>query len=338
MNSSHNSRPFFIYNLIICVILVAIAIAVVYPLIFSGNAEHISSTTQFSINPNGTLYFSVLNATSPSVLYLKNSTASSDTFYLEGPYIGGPIESFSIGPGESVNASSSGGQISDMNLLVISSTASGAVVKITPLYQNLGIRLSKNIAVTNPPPLGLFSSSATASSTPLPTSVTTTVSQSLQSNKSSNQTSNQTQALLQKAMKLANESVPGALMLKFRSLYVTGSACTAPLYNSTYNTQKGSLPSGPNSFENVSAFTPTNVTIYANALGAQLVNITYSAVTHSSSYSGPMLILEINVSAASYLKKINYTGLLSGANTTTLNSTYMYQSKISGDCGAYIEP
>ncbi len=123
----------------------------------------IASTKTVSLRANQTSYFSVLG--SIVVVRLQSSSAGAATFYAsQTPVLFGSISLFSLTPGASANVSSSGSGTADMNVRLVSGSATGATVSITPLPASLDVRPSSSVSVLSPLAFGASGGTAVGSS------------------------------------------------------------------------------------------------------------------------------------------------------------------------------
>ncbi|MDE1846240.1 MAG: hypothetical protein KGH53_03100 [Candidatus Micrarchaeota archaeon] len=326
------------------VVAALIVIAVAY-FGFSGSSSvsHISAAQSFTIPLNGTVYFTLLNGTSVSSIFLQGSSNSSALFYVSGtPILVKPIVVASILKGTAQNISTTLGTSANLNVLLVSSTAGQATITLTPLPATLGIKVSPSVAVITPSVVlqgGTFSTpttttvttsiptttvagSATTATTTVATTATTTVASTIPT---------------AQVMAYANATVLGNLIKNFKALYISGQSCTSSLYNSTYRTKLGSAPSGPNVYSSIVTVTPTDATFSISQVGTTLYNVTYSLVAPSASAAGAAVVLEINNNNGALITT-NFvsTGPWRGLNTTIIQNNYNFAAGIGNACAALI--
>ena len=298
--------------------------------IFVPSVVTITSTRSLTLSVNQSQLIRIYNGSTID-FKLRSSSATNATFYVTSvPVLYGPVIFFLLSPLKSINVSSSGSQISDMNIRLVSSSPSGATIEITPLTAALGIHPSRGITLLNPASL----SSVSSANVTIPTISTTS------SSSTTTISTNTTQGLFQQALLLMNKTGTGILMKEYAPLYQKSTGCTPSVYNSTYVQYYSKQPPAPVDFLNVSAATPTGIGINESKLSQTNVLITYSLVSTSHDVAGPAVEAIINTSSSNFLSSLSYVGLYaaSGFNYTILNSTYAFQSKILNDCGAYITP
>ncbi len=314
-------------------IAIVVALMIIYIAygFLSPSVTDISSSSTLSLSQNQTRFVTVYSG-SPAAIKLSSTSPAGASFIITSvPVLYGPVVSFALAPDASLNVSTDGSKTADMNIRLVSSTAAGATVEITPFLSELGVKPSSGVTLLNPASLSNIGSSSNSTLTTVTTVSTQTTTVAAH---------NSSQILFQQALSLLNKTGPGILMKEYKTLYQKDVSCTPALYNSTYATYySGSKPPAPVSFSNVSAHTPTDVTLNLTALTAKdNVLVTYSTVSPSADSTGPAIIAIINTSSASFLRNLTYTGLYTGLNYSILNSSYSFQSKILNACGALISP
>lgn len=317
---------------ILGLVVLLIIIYLVYGALSSATIT-INSARSLSLSVNQTLFVQIYNGTT-TALKLHSLSATGATFYvIKVPVLYNPLVTFSLSPLSSVNVSSDGSKTADMNIQLISTSASGATVEVTPLEAALGIRPSSSILLQNPAGLGVTQSASLNLTATQTTTTVTTVSSTTTVAQNSNA------ALLQSALRLANLSGIGGVIAGYNKLYMKDTACDQSVYDITYKVYYGSLPPPPESFANMSFFTPTMINVTESLLPEKNnVKITYSTVSPSPETTGPAVIVVVNTSSASYLKNVTFTGIYQGWDVSLLTSTYDFQNGLGGSCGAYISP
>ena len=302
-----------------------IALAAYY--LVGQGVPQITQTQLIYIPANQTSYFSVSGYT--VAMRLQSSASSGVTLYTSRvPVLLGPISAVSLTSGSSASVSSAGSAISDINVKLESSSSSGASIDVTPLPAALSVAPSSSVSVLNPAALG--GSNANTSAITRATTVSTTSATTTVQNTAATQE--------QQALSIANTSSTGLLMKKYKALYDSDTACSASVYATTYSLYYGLVPAVPNDFANVSAFTPTDLTVSVSPVSGSRYNVTYSAVSHSQYTSGPAVILTVDTSSSSVVAT-KFTGLYTGLGYATINSTYLFQSGVANKaCGALISP
>jgi hypothetical protein len=323
----------------IAVVILAVAVIAAYLVVQPGVTE-VTATRTVSFQANQTLYFGLSDGT--VALKLQSSTPSTAVFYAsQTPVLFGSVSQFSLNQGMSANVSSSGSVSADMNIMLISTSATGATVQITPLSTSLGVKPSGSVSVMNPIAFGSNAAAVTtvaASSNTQTGQETSTVSTTVPSTTTANQIASITPA--QRAMAAANNSTAGKLMLDFRKLYLADASCDSNTYSITYVKYYSAMPTGPNSFANVSELTPTDVKVSASQTGSSGdYKVTYSMVSQSSVTSGPAVTMTVDPTTGA-VSGITYEGMFMGFNYTVASQLYDFQSTIpnSNVCAAYISP
>jgi hypothetical protein len=289
----------------------------------------ITSKESVSLLLNQTAFINLYGKT-PIAIRLQNTSGTGATFYITRmPLLYGPVASVMLSPYAEANVSSNGTQVADVSIRLMNSSSTGAAIDVVPVPLGIGIKASAGISLL--PPLS-FSAQVNAIIL-----TTTTITISTTSLSTTTITTNSTLVLFQQALNDINQTNIGALMKLYKALYIKSAKCNASAYNATYKIYHITLPPAPVSFVNISPFSPINLTISESKLAAKNnVMITYSTVSHDSSTTGPAVSAIINTSNISFLKSISYVGIYTGLNFSILNSSYSFQSKIAGSCGALI--
>lgn len=341
----HHARRSSPVKWIVIVIVVLLVIYGVFSLLQPG-VTSITAAKTLSLSVNQTLFFRINNG-GAAAIRLVNVTANHAIFYVTSlPVLYNPVVVVSLAAASSANISSNATQSANMNLELVSSSASGATIIVTPWPTS--VKTSSDISLITPVSFTLSGSAATTTATTTTVTLTTTVSGSGTSTATTTAAITTTKvtttvaavpASFQQALTLLNQTNIGMLMINYKALYIKDAACTSNVYNATYHYYyTGAIP-GPESFENVSAETPTNININeTEGTAANSVIVTYVAVTPSASWSGPAVKAVLNTGATVALKNVTYTGIYTGLNYTTLSDAYNFQSGVSGACGAYITP
>lgn len=315
--------------LVVVLIIAYLAYGFLFPAVIT-----VTNTRSFSLGINQTQFIRLYNG-STVALKLRSASAQSASFYISRvPVLYSPVVSLSLSPLGSLNVSTDGSNTADMNMLLLTTSNRSVTVQITPLAAAFGIKSSPGISLLIPSSLtsaGSGSGNLNVVTSTTTSTVTTAVSTVAQ---------NTTQVLFQSALKIINKTNIGILMKNYNKLYSEDVACSQTAYNSAYNIYYHTLPSGPTSFANISAETPTAITISENALTVKnRVRITYSTVSSFAETTGPAVLATVNTSSST-LTTYNFTstGIYSGLNYTVLNNAYAFQSAVIGYCGAYISP
>jgi hypothetical protein len=319
----------------IAAVVLLIAIFAAYFVTQPGVTE-ITTTKTVTLYSNQTSYIGI--PSSVVALRLQISSASQATFYAsQTPVLLGSVSLFSLAPGASANVSSAGSGSADMNIRLVSSTATAAVVAITPLSPSLGVRTSGMVSVMNPIAFGTANVAAGSGVNSVGGAAQTTLSTTVPTVTTSVQP---TVSAAQQALNISNGTALGKLMVNFNNLYKSGKTCDPNTYNITYVRYYSSMPTGPASFYNASQLTPTAMVASAVQTGASgNYKVTYSTVSPSPDTSGPAVTLSVNVATAS-ISNTTFMGVFMDLNYTTVSQIYSFQSTIpnSNHCAAYIPP
>ncbi|HVA83151.1 MAG TPA: hypothetical protein VNF06_03235 [Candidatus Aquilonibacter sp.] len=322
--------------------LIAVVVIVVAYFVFAGSSvSHISATQSFSVQTNGTIYFTLPNNTNIYSLFVQSSSNASATLYVSGmPILVRPIMVLLLSSGQGENLSSSSGSSANVNIALESSTNGQAKVTLTPLPSTLGIRVSPSVAVINPSVvLGGGTVNSAPTTTTITTSITTTVSGSHTTVTTSVATTVATTTIAStiptaQVMAYANATALGALAKNLKTLYVNGLSCTPAQYNATYQAKFGSQPTGPNAYSSIVTFTPTNLNFAIQQVDTSLFNVTYTLVAPDPRVSGAVLRLEINeANGALVTSTFLPSGPWSDLTTELLTANYNFAAGIGNNCG-----
>lgn len=141
-----------------------------------------------------------------------------------------------------------------------------------------------------------------------------------------------------KALQIANSSQYGVLINNYRKLYQKDIACTSSQYNSSFLQYEGFLPTGPYAYSNVTPTVITGITASAtqlSAFGGNAWNVTYTSTSPALGQT-PILVVNLNVASGVILNSSFVGPFFGGFSYAKVNSTYLFQSTVTGDCGAYL--
>jgi hypothetical protein len=294
----------------------------------------ITQTQSVYLQSNQTSYFSIFGYL-VAIKLVSSSNYGATLYVSRVPILMGPVSTVFLNAGSSASMSSAGSQTADMNVKLLSSSSSGASLAITPLPASLSISTSSTVTVLSPAPL--VAGSASMSSNANPNSITSynTITTSI-SVTTTVQNAAATQQ--QQALSIANGSSTGALMRKYKALYNSDTSCSASAYSATYALYYGIAPSAPNDYANVSAMTPTDITVNASLISGSQYKVTYSTVSRSSLSTGPVAIITVDTSSR-LVVSTTFAGIFRGLSYATINSTYAFQNGVLNKaCGAFISP
>ena len=333
----HSRHHGNIAKIAIIVVVLVVLFAVLALLAFSSSgASSITSGQSYSIGKGSTLRFYLQNGTVFS-LFLGNSSSSSASIYASPyPILTNPITEISGSAGSSFNISTSGGSTADINLKIVSTNSSKAVIQLTQLPAGLSIGVSSLASVVVPGPLpqpGSTSQPATTITT-ITTTVGSTVTTTVSSTNTQSTTTIQQSQIPQTIINLAETTNEGVLMKNEAALYAAEPQCTESLYNQTLMTYTGLSPTGPLTFANVSLETPTSTNTTITLLPSGLYQVNYSVTVPKKSLSGTVISMEMSSSGT--VSNLQFEGIFEGENYTTVEAAYKAQSAI-GTCSAYIQ-
>ncbi len=305
----------------------------------------LTSNQTFSVLNGQSVYFKLKGSSDTYTLFLENSSSAYAIIYISKvPVLTNPIVTFGLVDGQSVNISSSGSSVANLQARLLSSTTKSASIELTSIPSLFTIAPSSGIVVRNP--ASFYSSSNLTAQQVVPPPATTT---SGSSNKTKATATNTTKtaanttttqkssapSALENASSILNSTYIGTLMNEYNALYIKDRACTSQVYGTDLQTYAHQAPVGPFDFANASSTTPTGLAVNATTLGKNNYRITYSAQTPSTFYSG--IAVSFNLSTITgVVTGLAFKGVYLDQNYTSLNNNYEFQNGISGACGAYI--
>ncbi len=324
LGAQRGTSPLFAIILVAIAAIVVIAVAYLY---YASGTPVIIYNRTITLHANQSSYFAI-NGVKMAIMLSKISSSKAYLSLGKSPIIANPIYGFSMYSGHTVNLSSSGSSIANIQVKLINLTNSSSTIEIIKIPEGFSVA-SGGFNTTYPVPLYLFNQTSSKASNQSTPETTTTIVQSSGSPSSSG-TSNADAAVIS----VANSTYIGKLMLGLNQLYSQGKGCTETLYNTALSQYKGENPTGPLSFLNASAETPTGITQnVANINGA----VYYINYTVSLPHRSPMLSLSMKLnSTTAVISSVSFSGAFQGLNYTTLNKEYTFQSSINNACAAYI--
>ncbi|MCL5008633.1 MAG: hypothetical protein M1156_01940 [Candidatus Marsarchaeota archaeon] len=326
----------------VIVIVLAVLFAGIAILAFSANgAIAVNGSQSYIIGKGSTLGF-YINGGKTFSIYLGNSSAGYAEFYVSPyPILASPITEIGGAPGADYNLSVSGTGTADINFKIISSNATASKVQITPLPSGLSIQSSSLATVVVPAPLPTGGSSVLQGTTTVASTSTTTISPSATSTISGAQgtttqsTTTIQQQVPQSIIELVNTTSIGMLMDKLGVLYAEEPQCTESLYNQTYITEFHTSPEGPLDYVNATKSTPSSEAMTIKQLPSGLYLVNYSVTAKLKSFSGTVISMDMDSSGD--VSNVNFIGLFSGLNYTTLSNAYNTQAAVGNGCAAYVQ-
>ncbi|MCL5427587.1 MAG: hypothetical protein M1321_00165 [Candidatus Marsarchaeota archaeon] len=319
-------------NVAIAAVLVILFAGIAFLALSSGGAISASGNSQ-RIGVGSTLRFYLSNGSVFSV-FLSNSSNVAATLYMSPyPILTNPITRINGAEGQAFNISTSGSQTADINLNIVSSNSSAAVIKLTQLPSGLNIKSSSLAVVVVPGPLPSSGQQQYIATTSTASTATTTVSSAneLQSTTTVAQSSNIPQSIIN----LAEASNEGVLMKNLSALYAQEPECTEAVYNQTVRAFLHSSPTGPESYANVTAETPTSTNTTITLLPSGLYQVNYSVTVPEKRLSGTVISMEMDSSGNT--DSVKFLGIFQGLNYTAVENAYKAQSAIGNACAAYVQ-
>jgi hypothetical protein len=124
------------------------------------------------------------------------------------------------------------------------------------------------------------------------------------------------------------------LMLNYSDAYAKTLQCSASQYDADYISQYGAAPSGPTTYQNVSVMTPYNMSLAITQSSGSLYAATYSVKAKSSTSSGAVLSVTINVTSGAIIST-KLEGAFSSLDYTQLYNAYAKMKSVGDSCEAF---
>lgn len=329
----HNRRTLSsgMLGIIAAVVIIVIIIAA-YFAFSGGSSTYVSSSTNVTILPANSIYFSLPDSKNVYVLFLKSSAPSTATLYMSDlPVLASPIAVLQLGRGQSFNISADGSPIADLQIKLIGANATQSELELSFIPRLLNVKPSSGISYMSPT---LTTGAATNQSNGTATTTVTTTGTTTAG--SSSTTTIAATDYSAKAVIDANTTKYGILINEYKALYIKDLACTPGIYNTTFYAEEHQQAVPPNDFKNVSPTVITKITSSASVFSGNVYNITYIA-TAPSPEVGTLPILKVQLDVGTNtLVSGKFVGPFAGLNYTTVNNYYDFQANIGNDCGAYI--
>ena len=295
------------------VIIILVVIAA-YAALSSGNGTRQIGQNYTFVLQKGSAQNLMLNDGNQFSIYLNYSTPSLANLYLSSiPILQGQTTTLMINKGQAANISLSGSQYADIELKLISSNNTGAVLSVVQIPADIKISTGISGSATTAATTATTTTGSTSTSTTQPT---TTVN---------------TGAL---AISAFNKTSVGTLMDNYAALYQATQSCTPSLYNSTFISTQHSAPSGQNTYYNTSDVTPYKITSSEVEVSPGTYNITYTTVSKTL---GSKTVLNAQFTYPSNVTvTYAFTGLFNGLTYSQVESNYNSQDSIGNACAALI--
>ena len=308
---------------VMAIIIIAVAL---YALTYK-SVQNLGSAGNVTISANGTVF--MLGGTE----YAAYMGSSSTLYISKQPSFVNPLMAVALSKDTTIHVNYMS-KYADIGIELLSINGTSALVHFIAISQSAAVTPDSSqmrIVPTNasttttstvyPSKSSNSTKSGSTTSTTVATTVTTTA---LQPNGYS------------KALSALQASKYYSLMENYSELYYNTSKCTPSLYNKTYEANKyGVPPSGQQTYENVSAFVPFNMTYSLKDLSGPIYKVTYNAISKSTITTGAALSMVIN-SSDGLISNVTYSGVFTGMNESALYQGYITAVRIGGACGIYI--
>lgn len=312
-----------LYAIIIIIIVAAIAAA----LLFRGN-EYVNLSGQKTLTISSTPILVNMKGTYFAISLLSYSNGRARVLVSLMPAFLEPEFSVALSEGNSTHVNLTG-KYTNIEIRLNSATSSSANVTLIPVDQSLAIAPDYadisfvNTFISGTQGTGritVSNSTSTVSSTSTTSSITTTIAQETNT---------------QKVMDVLEKSVYYPLMLNYTAAYADSVNCAPALYNSSYKSYWGKLPSGQSTYQNTSALVPYKMNLSISSAGTNNFAAIYTTYSKKASTSGAALELGINITSNT-ITAVTLEGVFYGMNYTTLSNGYKKSASIGNACGIYV--
>ncbi len=330
----HRRNMHALRNAAVVAVIVLLFIGIAVLAFSSGGALSISGSATHSIDTGSTLRFYTDSGAVFSVFLGNSSTQSAILYVSPSPVLTNPITRITGTAGESFNISVSGNAIADINIRIVSSNDTGASILLTQLPSGLSIPESRLVTIVVPAALPTSGSSAQYVATTTVSNAPTTTVPSTNTTHSTT-TIQQSSQIPQTIVNLAAATNEGVLMKNLETLYAQEPQCTEPIYNQTVRTFMSTSPTGPFSYANVTASTPSSTNTVITLLPSGLYQVNYSVTVPTKSLSGTVISMSMDDSGN--ISGLTFLGIFKGLNYTAVESAYKTQSAVGNACAAYVQ-
>ncbi|MGC8694388.1 MAG: hypothetical protein ACP5RI_02100 [Candidatus Micrarchaeia archaeon] len=165
---------------------------------------------------------------------------------------------------------------------------------------------------------------------------TTNTTKTNPTNKTSN-TSSSTSAYstnYTKAMALLEKSAYYPVMVDYTKIYANESKCNQSNYTSLYKGFYGSVPTGPDTYQNITKLVPYKLSFNLTNVTPSMFKATYTTYSYSNYTNGTALVIMINVSKNAIVSSMTENAF-DFMNATSLTTAYNKANRI-GNCGILI--
>lgn len=321
------------------VIIVVIAVASYFLFFLNVNQVVISSPTTVNITQAGNLYSINSNQYYISLSKVSITTGTVYIHITKFPIFVNPLFNVTLTL-NNITKLNLGTNYSNLGIQLESISANNVTVKISPLFTSLQIApSSSDIRVVQTSLFGGSSGSiqqTTVVSTVVSTSATTTGTSTAGTTAPTTTIAktNQTEAAILAALQKDSYY---ALMLNFSKLYANTSNCNMNLYDNLYVKENGHLPSGPSSYENVSPFTPYNLSSTTTLSSGGTYNVSYVGKTVALG-NLPAVTINVNPTTGATEDTIapaSSSGIFADLTLAQIQSNYA-TAYLQGSCGVMV--
>jgi hypothetical protein len=340
-------------KLILIGVIIVIVLATVFYYYFSGGPINITAPTTLTVNSNGAVFAIAGKSYVATLAGYNNNTKTAYVYVSEVPVFLGPVLNVTLHQNSTVKVNYDS-QYSIMQMTFISGGKSSAQVLVAPLAASLqvdpdyqyighpnvtlpGLKITVTTTVrsgTSNVPTTTVGSGSVSSTIPT-TTATTTVAPTT----TTISAVNSTQTAINTA--LANDPSYG-LMLNYTTLYVATLGCTQSVYRNSYFESRGSIPSGPVDYYNVSYETPYGMVQKMVSTGGGNYNVKFLAQVDDPQFNNSAALtisLTVNPSGSRTIAVVNsnvFGGIFTGATYSDLSSEYTQTQSVGNACAALV--
>jgi hypothetical protein len=221
-----------------------------------------------------------------------------------------------------------GSGFANLGLTLESLGNSSVTVRITPLDVNLQLAPdSGKVSVVS----GLLAPRTAGSNTVV---AITTVATS--TTVASTTTVTQTNSTLAGIMSALKKNEYYGLMLNYTALYANTQNCTVNAYNTAFIKVNGNMPSGPNTYQNISVYVPYKMYSNLTSIGNGNYLMSFSTKTVDPTYNNSKaVVIKVNAPTSAVIN-VTLENMFKGENYTTLYIGYNKALGIGGACGIIV--
>ncbi len=116
-------------------------------------------------------------------------------------------------------------------------------------------------------------------------------------------------------------------------MFNNSAGCTPTLYNTTYQNKYAKAPSGYNSYRNISAITPTSMTLSITSVTSSLYKSEWVATAKSSLTNGVAASVNVSISGTGGISGFTTLGFFAGQNISVIGQEYNVAKGFNNACG-----